>query len=92
MQNKPFVESQYFTPVFVALVFIAVVLCLIWGHANITGHMTGLEYQVAEEMGIRQNILEDREKLKIEYASLKSPQRIESIATNRLQMHYPGKK
>jgi cell division protein FtsL len=33
--------------------------------------------------------LEEQKKLKMEYAMLKSPQRIESIARNKLQMSYP---
>jgi len=72
-----------------------IVLCLVmllsifyvWPHI----HMTELEYQVAEEMSMRQKLLEEREKLKIEYATLKSPQRIETIAREKLQMTYPDR-
>ena len=39
--------------------------------------------------GIRLEKLEEQKKLKLEYAMLKSPQRIESIASSRLQMSYP---
>lgn len=60
-------------------------LFYVWPHIR----MTQLEYQVAEEMSIRRRLLEEREKLKIEYATLKSPQRIETLAKERLQMTYP---
>jgi len=60
-------------------------LFYVWPHIR----MTELEYQVAEEMGNRQRLLEEREKLKIEYATLKSPQRIENLAREKLQMTYP---
>jgi len=60
-------------------------LFYVWPHIR----MTQLEYQVAEEMGNRQRLLEEREKLKIEYATLKSPQRIETMAREKLQMTYP---
>ena len=60
-------------------------LFYVWPHIR----MTELEYQVAEEMSVRRRLLEEREKLKIEYATLKSPQRIESLAKEKLQMTYP---
>jgi cell division protein FtsL len=60
-------------------------LFYVWPHIR----MTELEYQVAEEMGNRQRLLEEREKLKIEYATLKAPQRIEALAREKLQMTYP---
>ncbi len=60
-------------------------LFYVWPHIR----MTELEYKVAEEMGNRQRLLEEREKLKIEHATLKSPQRIETIAREKLQMTYP---
>jgi len=61
-------------------------LLYVWPHIR----MTELEYQVAEEMSVRRQLLEEREKLKIEYATLKSPQRIETIAREKLQMTYPA--
>ena len=60
-------------------------LVYVWPHI----HMTELEYQVAEQMNIRQKLLAERGKLKIEYATLKSPQRIDTIAREKLQMTYP---
>lgn len=60
-------------------------LFYVWPHIR----MTELEYQVAEEMSIRRRLLEESEKLKVEYAMLKSPQRIENLAKEKLQMTYP---
>lgn len=71
--------------IFVALVLMAVALLYVWSHVN----MTRLEYQVAEEMGNRERLLEEQKKLKVEAATLKAPQRIEVIARNKLQMFYP---
>jgi cell division protein FtsL len=69
----------------VALVLMAVALLYVWSHVN----MTKLEYKVAEEMGIRERLLEEQKKLKVEVATLKAPQRIEVIGRNKLQMTYP---
>ncbi len=71
--------------IFVALVLMAVALLYVWSHVN----MTKLEYQVAEEIGVRDRLLEEQKKLKVEVATLKAPQRIEIIARGRLQMTYP---
>lgn len=72
---------------FVMAICLVMMLSLIYVWPHI--HMTELEYQIAEEMSIRQKLLEERGKLKIEYATLKSPQRIENIAREKLQMTYP---
>jgi cell division protein FtsL len=63
----------------------AVALLYVWSHI----HMTELEYQVARELSSREQITEEQTKLKIELATLKSPQRIETIAREKLQMTYP---
>ena len=73
-------------PFFMALCAVMFLpLLYVWPHIR----MTELEYQVAEEMSVRRQLLEEREKLKIEYATLKAPQRIEVIAREKLQMTYP---
>jgi len=75
----------YSTWIFIASVLMAVALLYVWSHI----HMTELEYQVARELSSREQITEEQTKLKIELATLKSPQRIETIARERLQMTYP---
>ena len=74
-----------FVMVICAVMFLP--LLYVWPHIR----MTELEYEVATEMSNRQQLLEEREKLKIEYATLKSPQRIEAIAREKLQMTYPAR-
>jgi cell division protein FtsL len=51
--------------------------------------MTELEYMVAAEMSIKEKLVEEQTKLKVEIATLKSPQRIEAVAKEQLQMTYP---
>jgi cell division protein FtsL len=63
----------------------AVALLYVWSHIR----MTELEYKVAEEMTIKEKLIEEQNKLKVEIATLKSPQRIENIAKEKLQMIYP---
>jgi cell division protein FtsL len=70
-----------------ALIFalMAVALVYVWSHT----HMTELEYHVAREISIREKLLDDQRKLKVEQATLKSSQRIEAIAKDKLGMSYP---
>jgi len=77
----------YSTWFFIASVLMAVALIYVWSHI----HMTELEYQVAREMSSREQLTEEQAKLKVELATLKSPQRIETIAQEKLQMTYPGR-
>jgi cell division protein FtsL len=51
--------------------------------------MTELEYSVAREISIKEKLLDEQRKLKVEQATLKSPQRIEAIAKEKLGMVYP---
>jgi cell division protein FtsL len=84
-EDKSAFSINLSTMIFVALVLMAVALLYVWSHVN----MTKLEYQVAEEIGIKERLLEEQKKLKVEIATLKAPQRIEVIARNKLQMSYP---
>jgi len=75
----------YSTWIFIASILMAVALLYVWSHI----HMTELEYQIARELSSAEQIKEERTKLKVELATLKSPQRIETIAREKLQMTYP---
>lgn len=75
----------YSTWIFIASVLMAVALIYVWSHI----HMTELEYQIAQELSSREQLAEEQAKLKLELATLKSPQRIETIAREKLQMTYP---
>jgi cell division protein FtsL len=76
---------RYPTFIVVAVVLMFVALIYVGSHI----HMMELEYKVAAELNAREQKLEEQKKLKLEYAMLKSPQRIEGIARSRLQMSYP---
>ena len=67
------------------LVLVAVALVYVWSHL----YNTQLKYQIAEEMTVRDNLMEENRRLKVEIATLKSPQRIESIARDKLKLQYP---
>jgi len=68
-----------------AFVLMGVALVYVWSHLR----MTDLEYKVAEEMNRKEQLLEEQRKLKVEVATLKTPNRIESIAREKLKMVYP---
>ena len=84
-EKKASSEIKYSPFIFVTLVLMAVALVYVWSHIR----MTELEYMVAEEMSIKENLLEEQRKLKVEIATLKSPQRLEAIAKEKLHMAYP---
>ncbi|EKD22174.1 MAG: hypothetical protein ACD_87C00126G0002 [uncultured bacterium] len=73
--------------IFITTVLMAVLLIYVWSHI----HMTELEYQIARELSSKEQYSEEQAKLKVELATLKSPQRIEIIAREKLQMTYPGR-
>lgn len=88
--NVPDVEKvstqiKYSNFIFVTLVLMAVALIYVWSHIR----MTELDYMVAAEMSIKEKLVEEQTKLKVEIATLKSPQRLEAIAKEKLQMTYP---
>ncbi len=76
---------KYSTFIIFALVLMFVALIYVGSHI----HMTELEYSIATELSAQQQQLEEQKKLRLEYAMLKSPQRIESIMRSKLQMSYP---
>ena len=76
---------KYSTFIIVAIVFMFVALIYVGSHI----HMTELEYNIATELNVKEQKLEEQKKLKLEYAMLKSPQRIENIVRSKLQMSYP---
>ena len=79
------VGIKYPTFIIFAIVLMCVALIYIGSHIR----MTELEYNIATELSLKEQKLEEQKKLKLEYAMLKSPQRIESIMINKMQMSYP---
>jgi len=76
---------NYPTFIVVAIVLMLVALIYVGSHIR----MTELEYKVTAGFSAHEQMREEQKKLKLEYAMLKSPQRIESIARSRLLMSYP---
>jgi cell division protein FtsL len=76
---------KYSTFIIVAIVLMFVALIYVGSHTR----MTELEYNVAAQISAKEQMLEEQKRLKLEYAMLKSPQRIESLAKSKLQMSYP---
>jgi cell division protein FtsL len=83
--KESFVGIKYSTFIIFSIVLMAVALVYVWSHIR----MTQLEYSIAAEINTKEQVLEEQKKLRLEYAMLKSPQRIESIVRSRLQMSYP---
>jgi cell division protein FtsL len=73
-------DVGYSTWIFIASVLMAVALIYVWCHI----HMTELEYQIAQELSSRELLVEQQAKLKVELATMKSPQRIETIAMEQV--------
>jgi cell division protein FtsL len=86
-QDRTSGDTGYSAWIFISTVLMLVLLIYVWSHI----HMTELEYQIARELSSREQLIEEQAKLKVELATLKSPQRIETIAREKLQMTYPGR-
>ena len=86
-RDRTSVDAGYSTWIFIATILMMVLLIYVWSHI----HMTELEYQIARELSSREQFTEEQAKLKVELATLRSPQRIETIAREKLQMTYPGR-
>jgi len=67
------------------LIFMAIALVYVWFHIQ----ATRINYQIAEEIQIKNKLDEENRRLKVEIATLRSPQRIETIAQVKLNMSYP---
>src|SRR5512136_1629384 len=83
--NEASFGIKYPTFIIFAIVLMFVALVYVVSHIR----MTELEYSIAAELSIQEQKLEEQKKLKLEYAMLKSPQRIENIVRSKLQMSYP---
>jgi cell division protein FtsL len=86
-QDRASGDIGYSAWIFIASVLMAVALIYVWSHI----HMTELEYQIAVELSSKDRLADEQAKLKVELATLRSPQRVETIAREKLQMTYPGR-
>ncbi|MEN6375015.1 MAG: cell division protein FtsL [Smithella sp.] len=87
VQEKMRISSGIKYPTFIVMAIVLMFVALIYVGSHI--HLRELEYEYAAQLNAQQQMLEEQKKLKLEYAMLKSPQRIEGIARDRLQMSYP---
>ena len=85
MEAREHAAMRVPTLILALLVLVAVALVYVWSHL----HNTQLKYRIAEEMTVREDLTEENRRLKMEIATLKSPQRIESIAREKLRLQYP---
>jgi len=76
---------KYSTFIVVSIVLMFIALIYVGSHIR----MTELEYNVAAQLSEKEQKLEEQKKLTLELAMLKSPQRIEGVARNKLHMSYP---
>jgi cell division protein FtsL len=86
-EHKQEGEIKYSIYIVAALALMSVLLCYVASHIQ----MTKLEYQIAEEISRKERLVDEQKKLKVEVATLKSPQRIAVIAREKLQMTHPDK-
>ena len=86
-EHKKTGEIKYSIYIVAALALMSVLLCYVASHLQ----MTKLEYQIAEEISRKERMMDEQKKLKVEIATLKSPQRIAAIAMEKLQMTHPDK-
>src|SRR4030042_29596 len=76
---------KYSTFIVVSIVLMFIALIYVGSHIR----MTELEYNVAAQLNEKEQKLEEQKKMTLELAMLKSPQRIEGVARNKLHMSYP---
>lgn len=79
--------TRYSSFIWIALVLMVISLIYVWCHINITG----LNYEIAEQVKFRDRLLKENSELKMETQMLKSPGRVEAFARDQLGMHYPEK-
>jgi len=65
--------------------FLIIALVYVWFHVNITK----FNYRIADEIEVRDSLSEESRRLRMELETLKSPHRIETIASSKLRMFYP---
>jgi cell division protein FtsL len=83
--KKASLGIKYSTFIVVSIVLMFIALIYVGSHIR----MTELEYNVAAQLSEKEQKLEEQKRLKLELAMLKSPQRIEGVARNKLHMSYP---
>ena len=76
---------RYSSFIVAAFVLMGMLSLYVWSHVR----MTQLEYKTAAELNRKEQLLDEQRKLKMEFATLKSRKRIETIARDSLNMTFP---
>jgi len=76
---------RLFSILLVVVAVVMILLAYVWSHISITR----FQYEIAREMSRKDRLEETIKKLKVEVATLKTPQRIEEKARAELNMNYP---
>ena len=88
-QRSQMIRQKNAAPLFAAIKVIIVVLLFtvfyLWSRLEVVS----LGYEIAQENKERGGLMDDNKRLKLEILSLKSPQRVETIALDRLGLVYP---
>lgn len=77
--------TKYSSLVYASLVVMVLVLVYVWCHVQITE----VNYEMARAIKVREKLLEENGKLKVEIERLTSPSRVEEYAREKLNMDYP---
>jgi cell division protein FtsL len=80
-------RNLIFVALVVALAFIGCSLFYVWSHHQIVS----LGYEISQAIGEEQELLQENKKLRLELAALKSPRRIERMASQELGLVSPQK-
>lgn len=79
-------NSFKFSSLIVAfIILMSAALIYVWSHIR----FTELKYRIAKEVSVQERLLEENRKLKVEIATLKSPQRIEAVSRDKLGLQFP---
>lgn len=69
-----------------ALMFVAVLFIYLWCRLTVVD----IGYEISKANSIRDGLIEQNRRLRIEYMRLKSPERIERIASKELNLVHPS--
>ncbi len=85
LENQENLNFKFSSLIISFLILLGAFLAYVWSHI----HFTELKYRIADEVSTQERLMEENRKLKVEIATLKSPQRVEAIARDKLGMQFP---
>ena len=84
-ENQDATNLKFSSLIVAFLLLMGAALIYVWSHIC----FTELKYLIAKELSVQEKLIEENRKLKVEIATLKSPQRIEAISRDQLGMQFP---